>query len=135
VYTQHLHYIHLPIPFSHFLSLFHLYQPPRQNLFHPPLLRIYKSKTMTFLFKIATQGVSLWHFHVYVYYQPSWFIFSIIIFCKEFFFLDSGSQNNITILSKPCCGQMHCYTSFVLPFLWSIDKVDLVWFLWDLAFL
>jgi hypothetical protein len=26
------------------------------------------------LFKIATQEVSLWHFHVYMYYNPNWFI-------------------------------------------------------------
>jgi hypothetical protein len=26
------------------------------------------------LFKIATQGVFLWHFHVYMYYSPNWFI-------------------------------------------------------------
>jgi hypothetical protein len=31
------------------------------------------------LFKVATQGVSLWHFHVYVYYNPNWFIFSILL--------------------------------------------------------
>jgi hypothetical protein len=29
------------------------------------------------LFKIATQGVSLWHFHLYMYCNPNWFISSI----------------------------------------------------------
>jgi hypothetical protein len=29
------------------------------------------------LFKIAIQGVSLWHFYEYMYYNPNWFIFSI----------------------------------------------------------
>jgi hypothetical protein len=24
------------------------------------------------LFKIATQGVSWWHFHLYMYYKPNW---------------------------------------------------------------
>jgi hypothetical protein len=28
------------------------------------------------LFKIATQGVSLWHFHTYMYYSPICLIFS-----------------------------------------------------------
>jgi hypothetical protein len=31
------------------------------------------------LFKIATQGVSLWHFHVYIYYNPNWFISTIFL--------------------------------------------------------
>jgi hypothetical protein len=31
------------------------------------------------LFKIATQGVSLWHFHVNMYYNLNWFISSIFL--------------------------------------------------------
>jgi hypothetical protein len=31
------------------------------------------------LFKIATQGVSLWHFYVYIYYNLNWFISSIFL--------------------------------------------------------
>jgi hypothetical protein len=31
------------------------------------------------LFKIATQRVSMWHFHVYMYYNPNWFISSIFL--------------------------------------------------------
>jgi hypothetical protein len=30
------------------------------------------------LFKIATQGVSMWHFHVYPYYSLIWFISSVL---------------------------------------------------------
>jgi hypothetical protein len=29
------------------------------------------------LFKIATHWVSLWHFHLYMYYNQNWFIPSI----------------------------------------------------------
>jgi hypothetical protein len=29
-----------------------------------------------FEIKIATQGVSLWYFHVCMYYNPNWFISS-----------------------------------------------------------
>jgi hypothetical protein len=40
-----------------------------------------KRKTWHFcLFKIAILRVSLWHFHVYVYYNPNCFIFSIFLF-------------------------------------------------------
>jgi hypothetical protein len=31
------------------------------------------------LFKIAIQGISLWHFHVYMYYNLNWFIPSIFL--------------------------------------------------------
>jgi hypothetical protein len=31
------------------------------------------------LFKIATQGVSLWQVHVYMYYNLNWFISSIFL--------------------------------------------------------
>jgi hypothetical protein len=31
------------------------------------------------LFKIATQGVSLWHFHEYMYYSLIWFISSTFL--------------------------------------------------------
>jgi hypothetical protein len=31
------------------------------------------------LFKIATQGVFLWHFHVCMYCTPNWFISSIFL--------------------------------------------------------
>jgi hypothetical protein len=30
------------------------------------------------LFKIATHGVSLWHFHVYMYYILNWFLLSYL---------------------------------------------------------
>jgi hypothetical protein len=31
------------------------------------------------LFRIAVQGVSLWHFHVYMYYNPNWPISSVFL--------------------------------------------------------
>jgi hypothetical protein len=31
------------------------------------------------LFKVATQGVSLWHFHVYIYYNLNWFIYIFLL--------------------------------------------------------
>jgi hypothetical protein len=45
------------------------------------------------LYKIATQGVSLWHFHVYMYYYLNWFIPSIFLL------------------------------STLVPFLWWLDQV------------
>jgi hypothetical protein len=31
------------------------------------------------LFKVATQGISLWQFHVNMYYSQIWFISSIFV--------------------------------------------------------
>jgi hypothetical protein len=31
------------------------------------------------LFKIVTQEVSLWHFHVYMYFKLNWFVASIFL--------------------------------------------------------
>jgi hypothetical protein len=39
------------------------------------------------LFKIAVQGFSLWHFHVYMYYDLNWFISFIFLFSTSVFFL------------------------------------------------
>jgi hypothetical protein len=63
--TQCLHYSHPPTHFPHIL-LFRLgTNPTPRDLFHPPVLWCCKKNDI--LFKIGTQGVSLWHFHVYVY--------------------------------------------------------------------
>jgi hypothetical protein len=37
------------------------------------------------LFKIAVQGVSLWHYHAYMYYNLNWFIPLFFSFLPEFF--------------------------------------------------
>jgi hypothetical protein len=31
------------------------------------------------LFKLATQGVSLWYVHIYIYYNPNWYISSTFL--------------------------------------------------------
>jgi hypothetical protein len=52
----------------------------RQDLFHPLVFQFYKRIKWHFcLFKIAMQGVSLWHFHVYMYYNPNCSICSIFL--------------------------------------------------------
>jgi hypothetical protein len=54
---------------------------PRQDLFCPPVLWFcQREKKWHFcLFKITAQGVSLWHFHMYIYYSPIWFNSSIFL--------------------------------------------------------
>jgi hypothetical protein len=47
---------------------------------------LYKEKMTFCLFKIATQGVSLWHLNIYMYYNPVWFI-SIFLLSTLVFFL------------------------------------------------
>jgi hypothetical protein len=48
-----------------------------------------------FLFKIATKIVFLWHFHVYLYYSPIWFISSIFLLPWS---LSYGFSNGLKIL-------------------------------------
>jgi hypothetical protein len=52
------------------------------------------------LLKIAVQGVSLWHFHVYVYYNLQWFISCICLLSTLVCFLwwFQQVQNSIFIL-------------------------------------
>jgi hypothetical protein len=70
MYLQYLHHIHPPSPFPHSFPLLLVPASPRQDLFCPLLLwyciRKEENKRQFWLFKIATQGVSFWHFHVYV---------------------------------------------------------------------
>jgi hypothetical protein len=39
------------------------------------------------LFKVAIQGISLWYFHVYMCYNPNWFISSVFLLSILVFFL------------------------------------------------
>jgi hypothetical protein len=57
----------------------HWYQSPRQDLFCPPVLCFVKEKNFFGLFRIATQGVSLWHLCMCMYYNLNWFISSIFL--------------------------------------------------------
>jgi hypothetical protein len=74
-----LHHIH---PFTRFLtsSAFQLVSTTqsRTNLTScSPILQKKEKRNDNFcFFKITTQGVSLWHFHVYMYYSPIRFISS-----------------------------------------------------------
>jgi hypothetical protein len=70
--TQYLHCIHPPTQFHNLISPTTDTILPRWDLFCLPILWFCKRKKWHFwLFKIATQGVSLWHFHVYMYYKPN----------------------------------------------------------------
>jgi hypothetical protein len=67
MYTQYLYHIHLPTPFPHLLPT-----PTGTNTTDRTCSALLfsnfaKEKKWHFcLFKIATQGISLWHFHVYI---------------------------------------------------------------------
>jgi hypothetical protein len=73
--TEYFHHIHLPYPvlIAYPLSLV---PNPRQDLFYFLILHFWKK---TCLYKIAMQGVLLWHFHVCMYYYLNWFIPSIFL--------------------------------------------------------
>jgi hypothetical protein len=57
----------------------------RQDLFYLPVLCFWKKNFC--LFKIVVESVSLWHIHVYMYYNTSWFILSIFLLSTLVLFL------------------------------------------------
>jgi hypothetical protein len=69
--TQYLDHIHPPSSSGHTHTIGPTGTNPRQDLFYPLVFQFCKrKKTWHFcLLKIAIQGVSLWHFHVYMYYN------------------------------------------------------------------
>jgi hypothetical protein len=76
MYTQYLHHIHPLCPFPT-LTPSHWYQFPQTG---PPVLQFCKRKNWhVYLFKIAVHGVSLQHFHVYLYYNLNQLISSIFL--------------------------------------------------------
>jgi hypothetical protein len=78
LYTQLLDHIHLPIPFPCYLSIFtginNLHPPPLGQdlfcLFFSDFSEEKKWHFYLFEIKVATQGFSLWYFHVFMYYNP-----------------------------------------------------------------
>jgi hypothetical protein len=84
--------IFVPYLASHTPSLYPL--PSHWCLLNPqtrPVLSscslFLKKKWHFYLFKISIQVVSLWHFHVYMYYNLNWFISSIFLLSNLFPFL------------------------------------------------
>jgi hypothetical protein len=82
----HKHMSTVFVPYSSSSPFLHILSPPtgtkspRHNLFHTPVLPFCKRKEWHFcLFKIAIQGVSLWHFCVYMYCNLNWFISSLFL--------------------------------------------------------
>jgi hypothetical protein len=61
---------------SHLIPPSHQYQPSQAGPVLPSCSLILWTflKWHLYLFKIATQGVCLWHFHAYIYYNLNWFI-------------------------------------------------------------
>jgi hypothetical protein len=88
MYTFLCH-IHPPTPFPQYLSPPTGASPPHwQYLFHHPVLQFSRKKKerekrkwktwhfSLFEVKVATWGISLWYFYMYMYYNPNWFISS-----------------------------------------------------------
>jgi hypothetical protein len=83
--------------YIHLYTVFGPYSPSYSLLPHPPPSHCYqtvstclslliseftkerKKKFHFCLFKITTQRITLWHFHVYMYYSLIWFISSIFL--------------------------------------------------------
>jgi hypothetical protein len=71
--THYLHQIHPPIPFPHLFPIPIGTNPTPGKTCSILLFSdfVKGKKWHLCLFKIATQGVSLWHFHVHMYYNSN----------------------------------------------------------------
>jgi hypothetical protein len=123
--TQYLYHIHPPSPFPHLLPspTGSTPPPPAGPVWSSCSLILYKKrrrrrKRHFWLLQIATWGVSLWHFHVYMDYSPIWFISSIFLLSTLVpflwwlqmlykFYIHSYMQSTSTILIS--------FTSFFYP--------------------
>jgi hypothetical protein len=124
--TQYLHHIHLSTPCPHLLltpictNLSPLPPWPREDLFHSPVLQFCKRKKKLhfYLFKIATQGVSLWYFHVYMYHSPSWFFSIFLLFfylCSFLIGVSTGLRFYIHSYLESISTRFTFLTSFFYP--------------------
>jgi hypothetical protein len=69
----YFHHIHLLTPFPYiFSSANHNY--PQDSTWFTFLFSAFVKQLQFCLFKIATQDILLWHFHVYMNYILNWFI-------------------------------------------------------------
>jgi hypothetical protein len=119
----------LPCPFSHLIpSPTGTNTPQPQDLFWPPVLWFYRRKKWYFcLLKITTQGFSLWHFRVNMYYSLNWFVsiflLSTLVPCGSF----NRFKNSILILVESISTIFTILTSFFytplkcdLPLMWPV---------------
>jgi hypothetical protein len=76
--TQYFHHTHPPSSFSYAFYPSTGTNPYKESILPscPPFLK----KRHFCLFKVYLERVSLWHFHVYMYCIPNWFIPSIAPF-------------------------------------------------------
>jgi hypothetical protein len=116
--TQYLRHTHSPIPFPHTLVLTTLH-PCRicSALLFSNFVKA-KKKWYFCSFKIATQGVSLWHFHVYLYYSPIRFISSLFLFYYHSLFLMVVSASLKILywfLYRAYISHIHLLNFFLLP--------------------
>jgi hypothetical protein len=86
--TEIFHHIHPLAPFPYILHAPTGTHPSDRTYFCLPGLCFCKEKNGNFyLFKIAIHGVSLWNFHVYMYYNLNWSIPFIFLLSTLLHFL------------------------------------------------
>jgi hypothetical protein len=120
VCTQCLHNIHPPTPFPHLLSTV-LTLPGRtcSTLLFSGFVK--EKEKVTFVLKIATQGVSLRHFHEYMYYSLNWFIFSIFLLSTLVPFL--CFQQVFKFYNDSCIESTPTMFIFLVTFFYSLSRM------------
>jgi hypothetical protein len=100
--TQYLHHIHPLISFPHLLlppTGINLQGRTYSTILFSNFSKKRKKKWQFCLSKIATEEISLWHFHAYMYYSLIWFISSIfLLFYFSPFLMGVSTSLNILYL-------------------------------------
>jgi hypothetical protein len=121
--AQCFHYIYPSVSFLHLLPPPTGFNSPWEGPVLPsgsPILKM--NLKLSFLFKISTPGgVSLWHFHVYIYYNLNWLMSSIFLHC--WFSLLSFCFNII----DSTCSSSYCLSP--ITFLSHHAQAGPVWYL------
>jgi hypothetical protein len=85
------------------------------------------------LFKIAMQGVSLWHFNVYMYYNLNWFIPFIFLLNFLIFLLSAllmMISTGLKFFIHSCIGKKSTIFTFLTSFFYSpssVSDLSLAW--------
>jgi hypothetical protein len=116
--TEYLQHIHSLPPFPHILTLSLVPTPPPNRTYLAFLSSVYVKRKLAFcLFKIAMQEVSMWHFHVYMYYNPNCFIPSVFLLSTliPFLWISAGLKILYSFFYRKYINHTHLHNFLFLP--------------------
>jgi hypothetical protein len=126
VWVLHLH-IHVLSPSP---SHSHWHHVPKQDLFHLPVLQ----KRHFWLFKIASQGVPLWHIHVHIHIYSAlvhFFYFSSFYLSPLFMVAATGLKTLYSFLYREHLNHIHLLNFLLLHTLSHMGLLSMTCFSWQ----